>query len=130
MQTMTDDGFETTWQVNYLANFILTLLLLESIDKKNGTILFVASWAHEYVSYRSHPKHMPQTSDSDIRSSVDDARNETGGFAPYKDPKWRDMFPSPELLASGNWSTPADESGPYPGQRRYGASKLCAVMHM
>lgn len=39
-----------SWQVNYLANFILCLLLLQSMDKKHGRILIVGSWSHEQVA--------------------------------------------------------------------------------
>lgn len=44
---MSDDGYEMTWQVNFLANQLLTLLLLQSMDKKNGRILLIGSWSHE-----------------------------------------------------------------------------------
>lgn len=46
---MTDDGLEMTWHINYLANFLLSLLLLQSMDKKDGRILLVSSWTHEYI---------------------------------------------------------------------------------
>ncbi|KAK2612692.1 hypothetical protein QQS21_001309 [Conoideocrella luteorostrata] len=105
--TLTDDGLDPTWQVNYLANFLLSVLLLQSMDKDKGRILFIGSWGHD----------------------VDDARNEMGMKA-YQDPKWRNLFPGPELLAKGKWSTPQDDPGAESGQRRYGASKLCAIMHM
>lgn len=62
--------------------------------------------------------------------SVDDTRNISPMLSPYADAKWRDIFPGAEMLATGQWSRPEDEPGPLPGQRRYGASKLCAVMHM
>jgi NAD(P)-dependent dehydrogenase (short-subunit alcohol dehydrogenase family) len=45
--TMSDDGFDMTFQVNYLSNFLLTLLLLQSIDKEQGRILVIGSWSHE-----------------------------------------------------------------------------------
>lgn len=44
---MSQDGFEMSWQVNHLSNFVLVLLLLQSMDKKNGRILIVGSWSHE-----------------------------------------------------------------------------------
>lgn len=59
--------------------------------------------------------------------SVDDIRNEMGG-TPYKDPKWHNLFPGPEELAKGRWSTPEDDPSAASGFRRYGASKLCATM--
>lgn len=46
-QTFTADGFDMTWQVNYLANFLFTLLLLDCMDKEEGRILLVGSWTHE-----------------------------------------------------------------------------------
>lgn len=36
-----------TWQVNFLANQLLTLLLLQSMDKEKGRILLIGSWSHE-----------------------------------------------------------------------------------
>lgn len=44
---MSDDGFEMTWQVNFLANFVLSLLLLQSMDEREGRILIIGSWSHE-----------------------------------------------------------------------------------
>lgn len=44
---MTEDGYETSWQVNFLANQLLALLLLQSMDKEKGRILIVGSWSHE-----------------------------------------------------------------------------------
>jgi NAD(P)-dependent dehydrogenase (short-subunit alcohol dehydrogenase family) len=46
---MTEDGYEMTWQVNYLSNLVLALLLLRSMDKEKGRILIVGSWSHEYT---------------------------------------------------------------------------------
>jgi NAD(P)-dependent dehydrogenase (short-subunit alcohol dehydrogenase family) len=45
--TMTDDGFDMTFQANHLSHFLLTLLLLKSMDKKNGRIVILGSWSHE-----------------------------------------------------------------------------------
>ncbi|KAL2685325.1 hypothetical protein Neosp_006422 [[Neocosmospora] mangrovei] len=103
--TMTDDGYETTWQVNYLANQLLALLLLQSMDKEKGRILIIGSWSHD----------------------IDDERNNTNG-EPYKG--WDTLFPGAEELAKGKWSRPDSGGGWFTGYRRYGASKLCAVMLM
>ena len=48
-QTFTEDGFDMTNQCNYLSHFLLTLLLLKSMDKKEGRIVVLGSWSHEYV---------------------------------------------------------------------------------
>ncbi|KJZ73566.1 hypothetical protein HIM_07122 [Hirsutella minnesotensis 3608] len=95
-----------TWQVNFLANFLLSLLLLESMDKTTGRVLIMSSWAHD----------------------IEDERNASGGNKVYKDPRWPTLFPGPEELAMGRWSTPRDDPSGQSGFRRYGASKLCAVM--
>jgi NAD(P)-dependent dehydrogenase (short-subunit alcohol dehydrogenase family) len=44
---MSEDGFEMTWQVNFLSNLLFSLLLLQSMDAQDGRILIVGSWAHE-----------------------------------------------------------------------------------
>lgn len=41
-QSLTSDGFDMTFQVNYLSQFLLVLLLLQSIDKQNGRIVIVS----------------------------------------------------------------------------------------
>ncbi|KAF5671736.1 short-chain alcohol dehydrogenases/reductase [Fusarium heterosporum] len=100
--TMTEDEYETSWHVNFLANQLLALLLLQSMDKEKGRILIVGSWSHD----------------------VDDQRN----MGCLKDVD--SLFPGPEELAKGKWSKPGSGGGWLAGYRRYGASKLCAVMLM
>ncbi|OBT39615.1 hypothetical protein VE00_09764 [Pseudogymnoascus sp. WSF 3629] len=46
-------GFEMHFAVNYLANFLLTLLLLESMDKEHGRIPDKLKWDPEELA---HPK--------------------------------------------------------------------------
>ncbi|GJN83768.1 short-chain protein [Purpureocillium lilacinum] len=106
--TMSTDEFEMTWQVNFLSNFILSLLLLQSMDKKHGRILILGSWMHD----------------------VEDPRNTSGGNTVYQDPKWQNLLPDIDAVARGRWSTPNDDPSEASGFRRYGASKLCAVMLM
>jgi hypothetical protein len=36
-----------TWYVNHLAQMLLVLLLLESMDAEKGRILLVGSWSHK-----------------------------------------------------------------------------------
>jgi NAD(P)-dependent dehydrogenase (short-subunit alcohol dehydrogenase family) len=49
--TFTTDGYETMFAVNYLANFLLVLLLLKSMDKDHGRIVFVSSFTHDPSHY-------------------------------------------------------------------------------
>ncbi|KAF5965554.1 dehydrogenase reductase [Fusarium coicis] len=102
---ISDDGYEMTWQVNFLANQLLTLLLLQSMDKEKGRILLIGSWSHD----------------------INDERNNTNikCYTGYDS-----LFPGPEELAKGTWSRPDSGGGWLTGYRRYGASKLCAVMLM
>ena len=46
-QSWTDDGLDTTFAANYLGHWLLTLLLLESLDKENGRIVVIGSQSHE-----------------------------------------------------------------------------------
>ncbi|KAJ2971952.1 hypothetical protein NQ176_g7432 [Zarea fungicola] len=46
-QTISKDGLDMSFQVNYLAHFLLTALLLQSMDKGKGRILVIGSWLHE-----------------------------------------------------------------------------------
>jgi NAD(P)-dependent dehydrogenase (short-subunit alcohol dehydrogenase family) len=41
-QAFSSDGFDMTFQVNYLSHFLLVLLLLQSLDKEHGRIVIVA----------------------------------------------------------------------------------------
>lgn len=46
-QDFTRDGFDMTFQCNYLSHWLLVLLLLQSIDTKHGRIVILGSWSHE-----------------------------------------------------------------------------------
>ena len=47
---MTDDGFELTWQVNHLAPYLLTCLLLERLkNSAPARVVNVASMTHAYA---------------------------------------------------------------------------------
>ncbi|MCJ1249378.1 hypothetical protein MMC30_006601 [Trapelia coarctata] len=52
-QRLTPAGYETNFQINYLANFLLVLLLLQSLDRQNGRILFITSWTHDPLDPKS-----------------------------------------------------------------------------
>ncbi|KAF5616702.1 dehydrogenase reductase [Fusarium sp. NRRL 52700] len=100
-----EDIVNSNQAVNFLANQLLTLLLLQSMDKENGRILLIGSWSHD----------------------INDERNNTNikCYTGYDI-----LFPGPEELAKGRWSRPDSGGGWLTGYRRYGASKLCAVMFM
>jgi NAD(P)-dependent dehydrogenase (short-subunit alcohol dehydrogenase family) len=42
-QSWTDDGLDVTFAANYLGHWLLTLLLLRSMDKKAGQIIVIGS---------------------------------------------------------------------------------------
>lgn len=46
-QTWTSDGYDTTFKANYLGHWLLSLSLLESMDKDRGRIIVVGSQSHE-----------------------------------------------------------------------------------
>lgn len=46
-QTWTEDGLDLTFATNYLGHWLLTLMLLGSMDRNRGRILWVTSWAHK-----------------------------------------------------------------------------------
>lgn len=46
-QNFTKDGFDMTFQASYLSHFLLTLLLLQSLDKEEGRVVVLGSWTHE-----------------------------------------------------------------------------------
>ncbi|KAK8069132.1 hypothetical protein PG994_005748 [Apiospora phragmitis] len=52
-QTRTADGFDQAFQVNYLSHFLLTLLLLESLDRERGRVVVLGSWSHETTDRRN-----------------------------------------------------------------------------
>ncbi|OBT73132.1 hypothetical protein VF21_08923 [Pseudogymnoascus sp. 05NY08] len=52
-------GFEMHFAVNYLANFLLTLLLLESMDREHGRIVYVSSWKHD-PALKANQGHQPE----------------------------------------------------------------------
>ncbi|CAK7208685.1 hypothetical protein SBRCBS47491_000175 [Sporothrix bragantina] len=105
-QTFTEDGYDTTFQANYLSHWLLTVLLLGSMDKKHGRIVVVGSWSHD----------------------TDDERNKVGGPDYYSEEKWKTLFTDTKSLAEGTYSPPESEATGKAGMRRYGAAKLCEVM--
>lgn len=46
-QSWTKDSFDTTFASNYLGHWLLTLLLLGSMDKETGRVVVIGSQGHE-----------------------------------------------------------------------------------
>ncbi|KAJ7360881.1 putative short-chain dehydrogenase [Mycena albidolilacea] len=104
-QTWTDDGFDTSFAANYLGHWLLTLLLLQSMDPHEGRIVVLGSLSHD-----------PSAPFNKMA---------------FKDPKWRTFFPDGSgtvAIAKGTWSTTQDDPEWSGGLRRYAASKLCQIM--
>jgi NAD(P)-dependent dehydrogenase (short-subunit alcohol dehydrogenase family) len=101
-QTFTKDSYEGAFGINYLANFLFALSILQSMDKEHGRIVMISSASHD----------------------SDHTRNPSAWFPK----KYKVMFTDTESLAKG--VAYADGKGWEAGMRRYGASKLCLVMFM
>jgi NAD(P)-dependent dehydrogenase (short-subunit alcohol dehydrogenase family) len=54
------DGYEKAFTVNYMANFLLTLLLLQSMDHEVGRIVLVSSSAADAKPYLSKTYDVPE----------------------------------------------------------------------
>lgn len=102
-KTFTKDGFEMNFGVNYLANFLFVLMILQSMDKENGRIVIVSSWTHD-----------PYHSGNDVT-------------AQYKDEEYKVVFTDTETLSKGVTYT---DDGYKAGMRRYGTSKTLMVMFL
>lgn len=46
-QTWTEDGLDLTFATNYLGHWLLCMMLLGSMDRDRGRILWVTSWSHK-----------------------------------------------------------------------------------
>ncbi|KAH8844088.1 hypothetical protein MCOR27_008563 [Pyricularia oryzae] len=103
-ESFTKDGFEMAFQSNYLTHWLLTVKLLQSMDKNKGRIVVLGSWSHD----PDHPGNNYQ------------------GF--YKGEQWRQLHPKTEAVAKGTFSKPESLPAGGHGFRRYGAAKLCQIM--
>jgi len=108
-QTWTKGGLDPTFSANYLGHWLLTLLLLESMDKDSGRIVLVGSQAHD----------------------PNDKRNERNKA--FINEKYKTILhdeASFEAIAKGHWSSAQEDPTWCSGFRRYGAAKLFLVMMM
>ncbi|KAK0384098.1 hypothetical protein NLU13_8187 [Sarocladium strictum] len=103
-QTWTSDKegrLDMTFAANYLAHWLLTLMLLQSMDRERGRVVVVGSAVHNAQLLRN-------------------ARH-------YHNDKFiiRD---GTDAIAKGTWSSREEDPSYHSGFRRYGASKLCLYM--
>lgn len=105
-QAWTPEGFDMSFACNYLGHWLLTLLLLESMDREAGRVVVVGSESHD----PHNPKSKPSFGEDRWLQFMRD-----GGSGP---------------VARGTWSTSKEDPSYRGGFRRYGASKFCQVMMM
>lgn len=107
-QTWTDDGFDMSFAASYMGHWMLTLMLLKSLDQDCGRVVVIGS---------------------DTADPHDKLNSYIGQ---YKDEKWKTIISgdSVDPIAFGTWSTKEDDPSMMSGLRRYGAAKMCAVMMM
>ncbi|ROW17426.1 hypothetical protein VPNG_00983 [Cytospora leucostoma] len=108
-QVWTTDGLDMTFSANYLGHWLLTLLLLKSIDKASGRIVVVGSQVHD-----------PYDKRNDLGKNFAEERYKTVVTDEAK----------LEAIARGTWSTPEEDPSWRSSSRRYGASKLFLIMFM
>ena len=105
-QTWTAGGFDLAFASNYLGHWLLTLLLLGSMDREEGRVVVVGSEAHDPYN----PKGKGSFNEARFMEFMHDG--------------------SSEGVARGTWSSSAEDPSYNRGFRRYGASKFCQVMMM
>jgi NAD(P)-dependent dehydrogenase (short-subunit alcohol dehydrogenase family) len=103
-QTFTNDGLESNFSITYLSNFLLILILLQSMDTGSGRIIIVASWTHDPRDTRNF--HIKEDAHKTIFEDVD----------------W--LAKPPVAREKGEWDLCNG------GVRRYGMSKTLMVMFM
>jgi NAD(P)-dependent dehydrogenase (short-subunit alcohol dehydrogenase family) len=59
-QSFTNDGYEKTFQINYLANLLLAYLLLPVINRTQGRIVFITSFTHDPLCKQAKPLSLPK----------------------------------------------------------------------
>ncbi|KAI1877523.1 hypothetical protein JX265_003531 [Neoarthrinium moseri] len=108
-QTWSEDGLDATFGGNYLGHWLLTLLLLGSVEKENGRIVIIGTQAHDPYDKRN----------VSTKAFIEDKyktiiHHETGV----------------QEIAQGNWSwgSAQEDQSFQGGTRRYGAAKLFLIM--
>ncbi|KAI1660721.1 putative short-chain dehydrogenase [Daldinia decipiens] len=106
-QIWTEDGFDVTFIANYLGHWLLTLLLLKSMNKDSGRIVVIGSQSHDPYDKRN---------------------DSTEAFADEKHKTFVKDQAGFEAIAKGTWSSAQEDPSWRGGYRRYGASKLFLIM--
>jgi NAD(P)-dependent dehydrogenase (short-subunit alcohol dehydrogenase family) len=74
-QAFTNDGFESKFGVNYLSNFLLVLLLLQSMDKESERIVIISSQTHDPLDTRNaHTKIIFRDVDTLAKALIEDTK--------------------------------------------------------
>lgn len=94
--------FEMHFAVNHLANVLLSLLLLGSMDRQRGRIVYLSSWAHD----ASRPENRRYGTDDKLSWDVEELAH-------------------PDMRKQASDRDPGTEA-----RRRYGASKLALATFM
>ncbi|KAI1279655.1 hypothetical protein F5Y07DRAFT_357385 [Xylaria sp. FL0933] len=105
-QSLTEDGFDMAFQSNYLSHWVLMLLLLQSMDRNDGRIVVIGSACHDV----NHPIH------------------KITGFYNDEDSKIFFKEDNIESIARGTWCANNIVGPEIAGSRRYGVTKICAIM--
>ncbi|KAI1277869.1 putative short-chain dehydrogenase [Xylaria sp. FL0933] len=106
-ESYTEEGFDMSFAANYLGHWLLTLMLLKSMNQECGRIVIVGSSSHDV----EHPMH------------------KFTGY--YEVEEWKTFFKDDEsvdAIARGTWATKGSANPAVIGGRRYGAAKICLVM--
>lgn len=101
-KTVTVDGYESHFAVNYLANFLFVLLVLGSMDREHRRIVMISTAMHDSYHWMNKGK--------------------------FEEGK-KEMYSDTESVAKGgNEDVEGDEENA--GMRRYATSKMLLVMFM
>lgn len=152
-QTWTEDGFDMTFASNYLGHWLLTVLLLQSMDKEAGRIVVIGSESHDPHNAKSKAAFNQQR----YRTFFGADGCEPIARGTWSSTKEDSAYNWSVLLNSAHWTAKSSlgvERGfescpvlslggsesqtcvllmlyvPHSGFRRYGASKFCQAMMM
>ncbi|KAI2779001.1 putative short-chain dehydrogenase [Daldinia loculata] len=106
-QSWTDDGLDATFAANYLGHWLLTLLLLKSVDKEDGRVVVIGSQI--LMTLETFAVKPSRTLNTLYKTFLSDAA-------------------SFEAIAKGSWSPATEDASFRGGFRRYGAAKLFLIM--